>query len=285
MTDMITGFPAGGKLAEVAAQRARQRAVWREAGLHRGINLVEAFHEGLGQRRNTPLRFLAEGHAEDLTVGQLFERGAAVASALTQVGVRPGARIALHLPNWPEAMSALYAALLLRAVVVPIPSIYGPAEVRFILADARVDTYVLADRWRKQDYLATLSRVSDAPNLERIIVIGDNVPPGCLAWSEITKRARQAEPTPLMPGTSTGSRFVSSSTPRAAPPTRKGASTATTRSWLSSPRPAGSSPSRAATCRSFPADTSPGCWACCGRCCSARRPSSWITGTPTWPRQ
>ena len=198
MTDMITGFPAAGKLAEVAAQRARQRAAWREAGLHRGVNMVEAFHEGLGQRRDTMLRFLAEGHSEDLTIGQLFEQGAAVATALTEVGVRPGARIALHVPNWPEAMSALYAALLLRAVVVPIPSIYGPAEVRFILQDARVDTYVLADRWRKQDYLGTLSRVSDVPGLERIIVIGDTVPPGCLAWSEITERARRAEPTPLM---------------------------------------------------------------------------------------
>ena len=198
MTDTITGFPAAGKLAEVAAQRARQRAAWREAGLHRGVNMVEAFHEGLGQRRDTMLRFLAEGHSEDLTIGQLFEQGAAVATALTEVGVRPGARIALHVPNWPEAMSALYAALLLRAVVVPIPSIYGPAEVRFILQDARVDTYVLADRWRKQDYLGTLSRVSDVPGLERIIVIGDTVPPGCLAWSEITERARRAEPTPLM---------------------------------------------------------------------------------------
>ena len=143
------------------------------------------------------LRFLAEGHRRDLTLGQLYGEGAAVATVLTRLGVRPGARIALHVPNWPEQMIALYAAQLLRAVVVPIPAIYGPTEVRFILEDAGVDTYILADRWRNQSYLDSLPQVSTAAGLERVIVVGDEVPSGCLAWSDIAARGRRAEPTPL----------------------------------------------------------------------------------------
>jgi acyl-CoA synthetase (AMP-forming)/AMP-acid ligase II len=184
-------------LAAIETERGRQRAAWRRAGLHRGRNLVEACHEGLAGREDTVLRFLAAGHEGELTIGRLFEEGARTATALTQIGVRPGARIALHVPNWPEALSALYAALLLRAVVVPIPSIYGHAEVRFILEDARVDTYVLADRWRNQAYLDGLSHVSQAASLERVIVMGEEVPAGCTGWSEVTERARRAEPTPL----------------------------------------------------------------------------------------
>lgn len=194
----ISGFPADGQLAGIASHRERQRAAWRLAGLHRGVNLVEAIHEGFERSRHSVLRFLAPGHEEQFTVGQLFDEGARVATVLTAAGVRPGARIALHLPNWPEAVSALYAALLLRAVVVPIPSIYGLAEVRFILQDAHVDTYVLADRWRKRDYLGLLPDIARVPGLERVIVVGDTVPDGCLAWRGITDRARYAEPTPLM---------------------------------------------------------------------------------------
>ena len=154
-------------------------------------------HERLADREDTALRFLAAGHEGEITIGRLYEEGARTATALTEIGVRPGARIALHVPNWPEAMSALYAALLLRAVVVPIPSIYGPAEVRFILDDARVDTYVLADRWRSQVYTDSLPQVTGAAALERVIVVGDTVPPGALAWSEVAERARRAEPMPL----------------------------------------------------------------------------------------
>lgn len=197
MTDGVTGVGGADSLAAIEAERSRQRAAWRRAGLHRGLNMIEAFHDGLESRRGTLLRFLAEGHQRELTLGQLFDEGAAVATVLTQLGVRPGARVALHVPNWPEAMTAFYAATLLRAVVVPIPAIYGPTEVRFILQDAGVDTYILADRWRSQSYLDTLSLVSDAASLDRVIVVGDEIPAGCIAWADIAARARGTSPTPL----------------------------------------------------------------------------------------
>jgi acyl-CoA synthetase (AMP-forming)/AMP-acid ligase II len=193
----LSGADANGGLAAIEAERSSQRAAWRSAGVHRGVNIADAFHEGLAARHGTLLRFIAEGHERELTLGQLAEEGAAVAAGLTQVGVRPGGRIALQVPNWPEAMTALYAAMLLRAVVVPIPAIYGPTEVRFILEDAQVDTYVLADRWRNQGYLDSLSQVSDAPGLERVIIVGDEVPAGCIAWSDVAARARRAEPVPV----------------------------------------------------------------------------------------
>lgn len=197
MTDDVAGLGSGDSLAAIEAERSSQRSAWRKAGLHRGMNMVEAFNEGLTNRHDTMLRFLAEGHQRRLTLGQLFDEGAAVATVLTQFGVRPGARVALHVPNWPEAMTAFYAAMLLRAVVIPIPAIYGPTEVRFILQDAAVDTYILAGRWRNQRYLDSLSQVSDAPSLERVIVLGDEVPSGCIAWADIAARAVGATPTPL----------------------------------------------------------------------------------------
>jgi cyclohexanecarboxylate-CoA ligase len=197
MADSISGFSSSGPLAAVAAIRQRQREAWRQSRAHRGVNLIEAIYEGLDDSRDSMIRFLATGHEKQVTVGDLVDESSRMAAVWTEYGVRPGARIALHLPNWPEAMTALCAALLMRATVVPIPAIYGPAEVGFILADARVDTYVVADRWRRQDYLDTLARVTGAPSLERVIVVGDRVPSGCLAWSDLADKARHADPVPL----------------------------------------------------------------------------------------
>ena len=183
--------------AAIESERERLRSQWRRTGLHRGTNVIEALHERLPAQRANRFRFYASGHQAELSVGEAYEAGDRVATALRDLGVAPQATIAIHVPNWPEALIAIYAALMLRATIVPIPSIYGPTEVRFILEDAGVDTYILADRWRRQNYIEGLPTVSSAKGLERVIVVGSDVPPGCIPWSEVEDRAAHSEPTHL----------------------------------------------------------------------------------------
>jgi acyl-CoA synthetase (AMP-forming)/AMP-acid ligase II len=183
--------------AALEVERQRLRAGWQRSGWHRGVNIVEAIHDGIEARRTDRIRFVGPGHAGQMTLGELTQQGSRIASVLHATGVRPGDAIAVHVPNWPEAARAIYAATLLRAVLVPIPSIYRPAEVKFILEDAKVKTYIVADNWRGHDYLADLPKVTDAAGLERVIVIGDSVPSGCLSWSEVEARALTASATPV----------------------------------------------------------------------------------------
>jgi acyl-CoA synthetase (AMP-forming)/AMP-acid ligase II len=177
---------------------AQQRSIlwrrWKESGWHRGVNVIDAIHERKAQPGDV-IRFVAPDHEREMTLEQLFSEGGRLASVLLEIGVQPGESIALHVPNWPEALVATYAAFLLRAVLVPIPAIYRPSEVRFILEDANVKTYVVGDRWRKHDYLADLSQITSDSGLERVIVIGE-APPGFLAWADIVERAVTA---PLVP--------------------------------------------------------------------------------------
>jgi acyl-CoA synthetase (AMP-forming)/AMP-acid ligase II len=184
-------------LESIEELREQHRVAWRKSGLHRGQNMIEALHDGFSSRAESRIEFLAEGHTADLSLREMYDQGDRVATVLYEMGVRPGGRVAIQVPNWPEATVAHYAALLLRAVIVPVPSIYGPTEVKFILEDAKVDTYFLADRWGSHDYIAALPEVSKAKYLERIIVVGDDVPTGCVAWQEIAERAARAEPTPV----------------------------------------------------------------------------------------
>ena len=184
-------------LATTDGIREGLRASWRKSGWHRGINLADAVSHCVQRHGSDRIKFTAEGHGGDLSISELVNQSARVATVLAELGVRAGDAIALHVPSWPEGISILCAGLWLRAVVVPIPGIYRPAEVEFILEDANVSTYVVAARWREHDYTQELAKVTHASHLERVIVVGDSVPSGCIAWSEIAERARHAIPMPV----------------------------------------------------------------------------------------
>ena len=59
----------------------------------------------------------------------MYARSLRLAGGLAELGVCPGDRIAIWVPNWLEGALTYQAALLLGAVVVPIIHIYGPREV------------------------------------------------------------------------------------------------------------------------------------------------------------
>ena len=60
--------------------------------------------------------------------------------------------MAFQLPNWREAVVAFYGLAMGGYVLVPIVHIYGPKEVRFILAQSGAVAYLSADRFGHVDY-------------------------------------------------------------------------------------------------------------------------------------
>ncbi len=68
------------------------------------------------------------------------------ANALYQLGVRPGDRVALVLPNSPQYVISFFAALRIGAVIVNHNPLYTSAELEHQLRDSGAETVILLDR-------------------------------------------------------------------------------------------------------------------------------------------
>jgi acyl-CoA synthetase len=127
-------------------------------------------------------RYLAQGWWTDDTLGHLVDRSLRAApdasvhvwsetmpwhgryadvhaeslrlvTALREAGLEPGDAVAFQLPNWRAAVVAFYGLALGGFVLVPIVHIYGPKEVRFILAQSGARAYMSADHYGHVDYV------------------------------------------------------------------------------------------------------------------------------------
>jgi len=67
------------------------------------------------------------------------------AGALAHLGVRPGDRVSLHLPNCPQFLIAYYGALAAGAVVVPFNPLYVEREIEEQLTDSGAEVAVTLD--------------------------------------------------------------------------------------------------------------------------------------------
>lgn len=80
-----------------------------------------------------------------MTFKALQTHAARFAAACTRLGVRPGDRVALHLPNCPQFLVAYYGALRAGAVVVPFNPLYVEREIEHQLADSGAVAAVTLD--------------------------------------------------------------------------------------------------------------------------------------------
>jgi long-chain acyl-CoA synthetase len=88
--------------------------------------------------RRTAIRFLGRS----LSYVELDGLVNRFASALIQLGVRKGDRVALMMPNCPQMVLAYYGGLRAGAVMVPTSPLYVEAELEHQLADAEVSVVV-----------------------------------------------------------------------------------------------------------------------------------------------
>ncbi len=103
-----------------------------------------------------------------ITYGELDDLATRFALGLQQLGVSQGDRVAIMLPNIPQAVIAYYGILKAGAVVVPTNPLYVEREIQTQLTDAGTETMVVLDllypRVRAVKVATTL--------LQRIIVTG-----------------------------------------------------------------------------------------------------------------
>jgi len=85
-----------------------------------------------------------------LTYAALLERAERAAAALRRLGVGPGDRVAIMLPNLPQTMVAYWAVLKAGAVAVMVNPLYMESELTHQLGDAGCSTMIVLDHlWPK----------------------------------------------------------------------------------------------------------------------------------------
>ena len=111
------------------------------------------------------------------------------ANALRTLGVRPGDRVALMLPNSPQAVITYYGALMAGAVVVQMNPLYVEREIEFQLADSGAETIITLDL-----FYARIASVKPKTSLKRVIVTGvRDYLPAPLKWLYPFKAKREGQ--------------------------------------------------------------------------------------------
>lgn len=128
----------------------------------RRLNLAEACCDAWALREpdRLALRYLRpDGDIRDYTYGQLARASRRLANAFAERGLSRGDRVALLLPQTPEALLTHLAAYRLGAIVVPLFTLFGEDGLLFRLADS-----------------GARALVTDAANLPKVTALRDRLP-------------------------------------------------------------------------------------------------------------
>lgn len=93
-----------------------------------------------------PNRPALEFFGRETSYAELGEQIAHAAEGLRRIGVKPGDRVALVLPNCPQHVVAFYAALRIGAIVVEHNPLYTPRELRHQFEDHRARVAIAWDK-------------------------------------------------------------------------------------------------------------------------------------------
>lgn len=130
----------------------------------------------LAERHGDSAALICEG--ETLTFDELEDSSSRLAGGLAELGVRPGDKIAIWLPNsfaWAELE---FAVARLGAVAVAINTMFRAYEVQDILARSEAHTLVLWPGFKDIDFLSIVSELDFAqiPKLETLVLLGNDQP-------------------------------------------------------------------------------------------------------------
>src|SRR5689334_25141891 len=100
-----------------------------------------------------------------LTYAQLNAQANRLATALRNLGLEEGDRVALLLPNCPQFVIAYYATLKAGGVVVPTNPTYKPREIEYQLKDAGAQILITLNM-----FMPAVEEVRESIGLKHIIV-------------------------------------------------------------------------------------------------------------------
>jgi fatty-acyl-CoA synthase len=122
-----------------------------------------------------------------------------VAKGLMALGIQPGEKVSLWMPNRPEWIASMFAVMKIGAILVPINTRFRTADLEYVVRQSNSTTLITVNRSgpvRYSDMVCELCPDLDQsnpdhvcaallPDLQRIVVLGDQRLAGTHAWSEV----------------------------------------------------------------------------------------------------
>ena len=130
------------------------------------------------------------GASERVSFAELSARVVRMASALAELGIQPGDRVAICLPQRIETAVSLLAVLHLGAVAVPLTVLFGPDALEFRLGNAGCKA-AICDASSLPNVLAVRSAVG---GLAHVIACAGAKDANALDWDDLLARGRPDQP-------------------------------------------------------------------------------------------
>jgi non-ribosomal peptide synthetase component E (peptide arylation enzyme) len=182
---------------EELRRRYLREGLWTDETLG---GLVDAC---LCARPALPFRIWSERRPFASRVGDLHAQARRLATGLQSLGLGPGDVVAFQLPNWAEAAATFFGLSMLGAVLVPVVHSYGAKELGFILRQSGARALIVADRFGRLDYAATVATLRPSlPDLELVVMVatGDGaVPAGTVSFEEVASSGPLRRPFAVSP--------------------------------------------------------------------------------------
>ncbi len=125
-------------------------------------SLYHLFQEAVDTYKDNPaVHFMGK----DLSYNELHSQVNSLAAALSDMGVKKGDRVAIHLPNCSQYPIAFFATLAIGAIVVPFNPLYVAREMEYQLKDSGAETIITLTRFYNM-----VKEVQPKTDLKNIIV-------------------------------------------------------------------------------------------------------------------
>lgn len=115
------------------------------------------------------------------STGETLDKAKRLGAGLQELGVRPGDRVVVLLPNCPEVGVSYWGAWRIGAAVTPVIFMLPPPEINRILENSEAKVAITSP-----DFLANLQTAAQGvETLEHIVLVGDLAQPDTLAWDDL----------------------------------------------------------------------------------------------------
>ena len=118
---------------------------------------------------------------KEYTNVQMLKTAKRMGNALKVLGVKPGDRVIIQMPNCPEVLQSFQAVWNIGAIVVPINFMIGDQETAFIYRDSGTETIISSSEFLPK---IEISR-KEAPLIKNIILIDEKVEPPYLSYHKL----------------------------------------------------------------------------------------------------
>ena len=134
--------------------------------------------------------FMTDGYGS-VTYGDLRGQGYRLAAELRRLGIEPGDRVGVQLPNWWEFAVVAVAVARIGGIIVPVMPILRSDEVRYLIEHASMRAVVTAETFKGFDYLEMYRELrAENPALGSIITVRGSDHPDTLDLESLTKPER-----------------------------------------------------------------------------------------------